>query len=117
MPDDLKMPAFPSPQEIRREFSVDEIGVLFDHYLTAQAELGPVVSRMSKEEVDAFVDRLVASGDRFPLDLLSPVLLKTLLSSMAFRLRSLLTASSSDGSQPASDTTKPSSDNGGNAET
>jgi len=99
---DLKMPAFPSPGEMRREFSVDEVGVLFDHYLSTQAELGPVVAKMSKEEVDVFVDRLMASGDRFPLDLLSPGVLKNLVLSMASRLHSLLTANSSAGSQPES---------------
>lgn len=101
--EDHKMPAFPSPGQMRTEFSVDEVAVLFDHYLTTQAELGPVVARMSKEEVDAFVERLMASGDRFPLDLLSPGLLKTLLVSMASRLHSLLTASSSPGSPRESD--------------
>lgn len=102
--DDLKMPAFPSTAEMRREFSTDEVGVLFDHYLTTQAELGPIVARMTKEEVDSFVDRLMASGDRFPLDLLSPAVLKSLLLSMASRLHSLLTANSSDGSRPESGT-------------
>ncbi len=103
--DDPKMPAFPSPSQMRTEFSTDEVGVLFDHYLTTQAELGPIVARMSKEEVDAFVDRLMASGDRFPLDLLSPAVLKLLLTSMASRLHSLLTASSSDGSPPENGST------------
>ena len=101
--EDHKAPTFPSPNLLRSELSVDEVGVLFDHYLTTQAELGPIVARMSKEEVDAFVERLMASGDRFPLDLLSPGVLKTLLVSMASRLHSLLTASSSPGSQHESD--------------
>lgn len=101
--DDHTKPAFPSPTQMRAELSVDEVGVLFDHYLSTQAELGPIVARMSKEEVDAFVDRLMASGDRFPLDLLSPDLLKTLLLSMASRLHSLLTVTSSPGSRPESD--------------
>jgi len=99
-PDDLKKPAFPSPALMRAEFTNDETGVLMSHYHSTQSELGPIVARMTKEEVDAFVDRLVASGDRFPLDLLSPEVLKSLLTSMASRLRSLQTDSSSDGSQP-----------------
>lgn len=99
---DLKMPAFPSPAEMRREFSSDEVGVLVSHYHTTQSELGPIVARMSKEEIDSFVDRLMASGDRFPLDLLSAEVLKNLLVSTASRLHSLLTANSSDGSQPES---------------
>ena len=99
-PEDLKRPFFPSPAQMRSALSIDEIGVLMNHYFSVQAEVGPIISRMTPEEVDAFVDALIRSGDRFPLDSLSPGQLRALVVSMAARMRSSSTDTSSPGSQP-----------------
>lgn len=98
--DDLTLPFFPAADAIRRNLTTDEIALLFTHYLSTQAELGPIVASMTPGEVDALVSRLAESGSRFPLDSLSPEVLKTLVLSMASRLQSFLTGTSSPGSQP-----------------
>ena len=99
-PGDLGSPFFPAVESIRQKMTTDEIAVLFTEYLTVQSELGPIVAKMSKEEVDALVLRITESGQRFPLDFLSQEALKDLVLSLALRLRPSLTDTSSAGSQP-----------------
>ncbi len=98
--DDVKKPFFPSPSEIRRVLSVDEVGALMMHYLTVQSEIGPIVARMTSEEVEAWISRLGEGGSAIPLDLLSWDALKTLAFSLACRLHNSSTDTSSPGSPP-----------------
>ncbi len=105
--DDIKKPAFPSPKEMRRVFSIDEVGVLFSHYLTVQAELGPIVGHMEKDEIDSWCRRLAEGGSRFPLDLCSLDVVRNLAFSLACRLAPFLTDTSSVGPQPETITESP----------
>jgi len=98
--DELDKPFFPAPELIRRTLTIDEVSVLMTHYLTAQAEMGPIVAHLSQEEMDALIKRLAEGGSRFPLDLLSSEALKTLAFSMACRLHSFSTVTSSVGLPP-----------------
>lgn len=82
---DIGRPAFPSPSHLRK-ISVDELGVLMRHYLTLQYEIGPIIGSLSKEEMDAWIARLVEGGQQFPLDLLSSEATTDLLMYMARRL-------------------------------
>lgn len=97
--DDPKKQLFPTVEDIRRWLTMDEVGVLMSHYMTAQAELGPIVASMSDADVDAWIARIKDAGTLFPLDLLSSEALKTLVSILVSRLVSLQTASSYAGSQ------------------
>ena len=99
-PEDVRRTVFPSTKALRQMLTTDECAALFMHYLTAQLELGPIVSRLSNEELDAWIDRLAEGGSAFPFDLLSSDLQKTLLLYMAYQLRSLQMETSSVGSQP-----------------
>lgn len=99
-PGNLLVPAFPSPTELRARLTVDEVGALLNHYYAVMADLGPVTAGMGSEEMDALVERIAKSGERFPLDLLSPGLLRTLAFSLACRLYTLQRDKSSAGSQP-----------------
>lgn len=96
---DLSKPAFPGPQAIREGLTADECGMLFQHYLTVQLELGPIIANMSNDEFEAWVQRL-DEGQGFFFDLLSSETKKTLALTMASRLRSFLTGTSSAGSPP-----------------
>lgn len=96
-PKDLKRPAFPSPGLMRKEFSTDETGVLFNHYLTVQLEVGPIISYMTEEEVEGMILRLHQGGSTFPFDTLSWDQQRTLVSSMASQLVSCWMAMSSAG--------------------
>jgi hypothetical protein len=96
--DDLKSSFFPSAALLRQYLSVDEVGVLISNYYSVQAELGPIVARMSAEEQEAFLARLQKSGDRFPLDSVSREELIRLLIFSVSRVPSSSTDTSSPGS-------------------
>lgn len=98
--DDPKRPAFPSSKQLRQELTTDELATLFQHYLTVQLELGPIVASMSEAEMTAWVERLQEGGSAFPFDLLSSELQRILLLFMARRLSISSTVTSSAGSQP-----------------
>lgn len=98
--DDPSLPFFPSGEALRKALTADEVGVLLMHYYTTQASLGPIVAHMSKEEMDAWVERLAEGGNRFPLDWLSSEALKDLVFTMALQIRSLRTDNSLPGSPP-----------------
>jgi hypothetical protein len=97
---DITRPAFPSAQAIREVLTVDETAVLFEHYLSVQLEVGPIVSQMSTKQYEAWIARLVEGQNAFPFDLMSSAVQKALLRRMASQLRSLQTATFSAGSPP-----------------
>jgi hypothetical protein len=103
-PNDLLKPAFPSPKAASLQFTGDEIGVLYNHFLTVQAEVGPITSTMSDEEYEAWVNRIAEAGTADPFDSLSWDLQRTLVVSMASQLASYWMAMSSVGSQLDDDT-------------
>ncbi len=92
----LKKPAFPTTNAIREHLTADEVGILFEHYLTVQLELGPIVASLSQTELDAWVEKLAEGGAYF-LDLLSREMQKVLIISMAARLAKSATGSGSAG--------------------
>lgn len=96
-PKDTSRPAFPSPKLMREIMTTDEVSVLFEHYLTVQLELGPVVAHMTETEMNAWIARLSEGGSAFPFDLLSSEAQKTLLLFMASRVTALRTDTSSVG--------------------
>ncbi len=99
---DLKHSAFPSPTEMRRKLTTFEIGVLMDHYNRVQTELGPYVSDLTVDELDAWVSRLMEGGSRFFLDSASSEAKEALIEHLVSLLRSALTATTSPGEPPAS---------------
>ncbi len=103
-PKNLERPAFPSPKALRLNVTADEIGVLYNHFLTTQVELGPIVTRLEEDEFEAWVRRLADGGKSSPFDSLSWDLRTTLVRTMASRLVDSWTATSSAGSPPEDDT-------------
>ena len=93
-----KWPSFPSPAELRKKLSNDEIGVLMREYLQVQADLGPITSTMEEGEFDAWVERIAKSGSTSPFASLSWEAASELILLMASRLWSSRTATSSSGS-------------------
>lgn len=85
--DNLKRSAFPSPELIRQTLTADECGRLFEHYLSVQLELGPIVADLTKEELDAWIVRLGEGGlAASPFVLLSPEMQKVLAHTMAVQI-------------------------------
>lgn len=103
-PKNLERPAFPSPKAMRMRVTSDEIGVLYNHFLTTQVELGPIVTRLEEDEYEAWVRRLAEGGQAFPFDSLSWDLRTILVRTMASQLVAYWTVTSSAGSPPAGDT-------------
>jgi alkylation response protein AidB-like acyl-CoA dehydrogenase len=96
---DLGRPFFPTLEAIGK-LTTDEVSVLVMHYQRVQVELGPIVAEMSTEEIDAWIERLAKGGSLFPFDGLSSGAQSLLIMSMAARLWSFMTASSSPGQPP-----------------
>lgn len=94
----IKETAFPTPELLKKQLSVDEISALAKLYLQTQYKLGPIVAQMSSEEEEAWIRRLAEGGSVFPTALLSQRELERLVSSMASRLVSYWTDTSSVGS-------------------
>lgn len=124
-PKDLNRPAFPSPRAMSLQLTGDEIGVLYNHFLTVQSEIGPITARMTDEEYESWVRRIAEGGKADPFDSLSWDLQRTLVVSMASQLASYWTVTSSAGSpldeltpQPSNESesdTSPKSDESGDA--
>ena len=98
---DIKRSAFPTPKALREELTTEECAALWEHYLTCQVQLGPLLLHMSEKDMDAWIDRLAEGGQSgpFTFNLLNSVDQKKLLTIMASRLRSYWTATDSAGSQ------------------
>lgn len=97
----VQVPAFPSTLLIRKYFTSDEIAVLFQAYCAWQAETGPMVSAMSKEEMDAWLDVLMEGASAVPLAALSLDARTALLLHSASRLQASRAANGSAGSPPS----------------
>jgi hypothetical protein len=95
--EDLDRPAFPSPEQMRRALTTDEVGVLFASYLTVQSEIGPIVAHMTDEEREALILRLHEGGSAFPFDSLSWEQQRDLVLSMASQIASCWTVMFSAG--------------------
>jgi hypothetical protein len=107
--DDISKPFFPSRDVLRKYLTPDEVGVLMMNYYTVQSQMGPVVSYMSEDEVDAWIVRLGEGGQRYPLDSLSLEALKGLAFTLASRIHNSATDTSLPGLQPEDEVTMPES--------
>lgn len=106
-PNDVLKPAFPSPKAMSLQLTGDEIGVLYNHYLTVQSEVGPITSMMSDEEYEAWVRRIAEAGNADPFDSCSWDLQRILVVTMASHLAAYWTDTSSAGSQLDESTSEP----------
>jgi hypothetical protein len=98
--EDPKSPFFPAPDLIQSKLTPDEVGVLVNTYMQVQVEVGPIMSQMSDEDVDAWIRRLRDGGSRVPLASLSLAALIDLAFTLACRNGSSPTDTSSAGSPP-----------------
>lgn len=87
--EDITQRFFPSKEAMKKHLSPAEVAILMRNYLRVQTELGPIISHMSTEEMDAWIDLLVTGGSEFPLDSLSLDGATGLLMHMASRLYNL----------------------------
>lgn len=57
-PDDINKHFFPSQSSIFKVLTADEAGILFNDYAMISAELGPVISDLTQEEMDNWIERI-----------------------------------------------------------
>jgi hypothetical protein len=98
-PRNAKAQAFPSPEKVRTEFTADEVASLLMSYMIVQRELGPIVSRMTNDEMESWIERLEAGGSAFPLALLSSEAKNDLVMYLVSQRSNSQTDTSSPGSQ------------------
>jgi len=91
---------FPMAAAMRTKLTVDEVGLLMTNYWTVQDELGPLSSRMTVEESNAYIARLRKSGERHFLDSVTPDGARDLLYILVCHPSRLQTDTSSPGPQP-----------------
>jgi hypothetical protein len=101
-PDDVAKPFFPTPMEIAKHLSADEIGVMMNLYFMVRKKIGPIVSEMSEAEAKAWIRRIKEAGADFPLGLLSSVALIDLVCILASQITISATGTSWLGLQPSS---------------
>jgi hypothetical protein len=99
-PGEITKVFFPTPSAIAEQLTVDEIGVMFNQYLIVCSEIGPIVSKMSQGEYDAWIDRLVEGGAANTMAFFSVAARIDLVMYLASRLSALRTDKPSAGSQP-----------------
>ena len=103
---DLTKPAFPSPKALRMTFTSDEVGVLYSTYLTVQAELGPLLTTMTVEEMEAWIVKLAAGSTTLPFEGLAWDSQRALVHFMAVSLTAFWMSKSSPGSLPDESTSE-----------
>ena len=105
--EDRISPFFKGTKDVHARLTVDEIGMLQAQYHLTQEQLGPMTSRMSAGDVDAWLDRLEKAGaEASPLAFLSLGALSELVTHLVRRLR----PSSTDTSFPGSPQDAPTSE-------
>lgn len=87
--EDITKKFFPTKQAIGQHLTTDEVAILLRHYARTQAEIGPITSQMSQEEMDAWIDVLATGGTEYPLDYLSSAPATGFLMYMASQLYNL----------------------------
>lgn len=107
--EDVKLPFFPSPELMRKNLSQDEIGVLSMSYNRVRAELGPYVTELTKEQLDAWLKVLSQGGNADFLDFLSSEAKSELIVHLASHLSSYTMSSTSLGEQLETSTSESSS--------
>lgn len=95
--DDLKKPFFPTPHQLR-SLTVDEIGVLLQDYFVTQSELGPIIAKMSEDDVSMWIARLKEGAAEIPFARLSLDGQIDLVNSLVRRIVSLEMGTISSGS-------------------
>jgi len=92
-PEDVSRPFFRNIAEIRNQMSADEVAVLANEWLIFTSESSPLVTKMSKAELEAMIEYIAAEGASLPLARMTPVAVIHLLNTMASRLCTLQTDS------------------------
>jgi hypothetical protein len=100
-PDDPRFPTFLSAADVRDNLTDDEIAVVLQAYGSFRRESGPIISELTPEEMEAWIQMLSEGASRFPLARLSGEAQTDLVMYLIGKVRTASsTATSSAGSPP-----------------
>lgn len=88
----------PNPKMLRDALNSDELGVLNRAYQNLRADSGPIISQVSSDDAEAWIQALMEGGKRSPLSRLSSEGLTDLVMHLVARLKSSSTTSGLSGS-------------------
>jgi hypothetical protein len=107
-PEDVRFPVFPTAKDVRLHLTDDEAGVVLSAYNIFRRESGPILSEITPEVVDAWIEVLQEGASRLPLARCGGDAMTDLVMSLVLRLpRASLTATSSAGAPPDTSSTPP----------
>jgi hypothetical protein len=84
--------------------SVDEIGILMNHYYSVLLHKGPIIAEFTEEDLKIWMERIVKDGNNmnFLYNSLSVEALKQLLNGLVSQLKIIQMEKSLSGGQPES---------------
>lgn len=94
------LPVFVKAGDMRANLTHDEISCLYNSYAIVQRNLGPIASSLSKDECDAWLDKLEKGGSKHGLAFFSLGALIDLVQRSVERIAISRTEQSSAGSLP-----------------
>lgn len=98
--EDVEKPFFSTREQIAQYLTKTEIAILMKQYIMVQAEFGPIISKMSAVEMDAWIDKLSMDKEqRFFLSYLSLEATSELVMHIVSRLTNSQTGNGSVGGQ------------------
>lgn len=100
-PNDPRFPVFPTATDVREHLTDDEAGVVLSAYNIFRRESGPMLSEITPEALDAWIEVLKEGASRLPLARCSGEALMDLVMSLVLRQSTVSsTATSSAGAPP-----------------
>lgn len=97
-PNNIIFPVFNSPKHAREKLTSDELTAFAEAYNIFRRHSGPLISDMTKDEMDAWIDVLMKGGSAVPLARLEFHAVTALLEHSVSLLRNSLTDNGSAGS-------------------
>jgi hypothetical protein len=99
---DVKKQFFPTKESILDVLTVDEIGILMNHYYSVLLHKGPIIAEFSEEDLKNWMERIVKDGNSssFLFNSLSVEALKQLVNGLADQLKTIQMEKSSSGGAP-----------------
>src|SRR6185312_12030135 len=110
-PDSPEFPVFQTLAEVRENLTDDEAGIVLSAYSIFRKEIGPVISELTPDEMEAWIEVLERGVSRFPLSRFTgEALMDLLMYAVRTRKRDSSTVTTSSGpaagepSTPSSET-------------
>lgn len=106
--DDIQKRVFPSPDSLVQFLSVDQIGVLCNHYYTVQLDRGPILLNIPEDKLEDELQKIIEAAQTNPSFFLNSYALETLKALLKYSVNKISQMEkSSSGSQEKSSNETP----------